>query len=228
MLIPKSLTCVALCLVISGCGGGGSGTTGADAQPGDAESLGPAEAIAQSMAESGGEGEAPGGESEVPSADAGSIPLSPDNTQIQFIGTHAGDDPNPRTGEFTEFGGTANLDESGAITAVSVEIQTSSLSTEIENLTNHLQSPDFLDVREHPTITFETTSIEAADEGTTLTGNLTLMGTTNEVSFPAQVSLTDGQLSLNATLTINRTDYGMDGVLDRVNEEVEIKVSVGG
>lgn len=226
MFISRSLTCLALCLFIVGCGGGNTtGTNGSDADMVEEDVLGPAEAINQAMADAGGGTESETTETATPSA-AGTIALSPENTQIQFIGTHNRENLDPRTCEFTDFAGTAMVDDDGNLTGVTVEIQTNSVKTFDQKLTDHLMNEEFLDVNVHPTIVFETTGIDMGEDGATLNGDLTLMGTTKPVSIPAEVSVTDGKLSLSGSLKINRSEYGMDQNLDSVNDEVEIKVTV--
>jgi len=159
----------------------------------------------------------------------GAKELSPTNAQIQFIGKHTDDKPD-RVGVFTEFKGQAMIDPAtSALTAVSVEIPVSSLATPFEKLNDHLKSPDFFDVREYPTAKFESTGIttgEAAGQQN-IAGKLTLMSTTKEVSFPAEVSVTDGALKLNGKLTIKRSEYGMNKLLEGVKDDVDINVSVG-
>lgn len=157
------------------------------------------------------------------------IALSPDNTLIQFVGTHVGPspDPNARTGNFSDFQGsvTAADDE---VSAISVEIQMASVSTPMDKLTNHLQAPDFFDVRQFPTASFQTTSIVPDEDGKhMITGELTLHGETKEISFPAEISMTDGQLDLMATLTLDRTEFGMTQNTDKVNKEVALTIGVG-
>lgn len=154
--------------------------------------------------------------------------LSSENTTIQFVGTHVGDKPDPRKGQFSEFSGTMVADPAaGSVTSISVEIQTASLSTEIEKLTNHLKSPDFFDVRQFPTATFESTSITPGEGDTvTVTGNLTLHGETREIEFPATVTVNDDGVTLESSFTIDRTQFGMDYGLEQVEKEVAMTVTV--
>ena len=222
MLFTKSLMLAAACLFITGCGGGDAETPpAAETELGDSADFGPAESTIEVVADSG-DG------SETTAGDSTAFALTPDNTQIQFIGTHNKDEPDPRTCEFTDFIGEATIAADGRVTGISVEIQTNAITTFNDDLTNHLKNEDFLDVRVHETITFEMNSIDVDDDGMTLIGNLTLMGTTNEVSFPADVSVADGQLSLTGSLTILRSEYGMDKKLEDVNDEVQINITVGG
>jgi polyisoprenoid-binding protein YceI len=228
MFVSRSLMSLSLCLFLMGCGGGNVADAPPEAETdlGSPDTLGASEELADPMVDPGDDPTSTAAGDETPEGDS-ALTITPDNTQIQFIGTHNADNPDPRTCEFTEFAGEATLGPNGRLSAISVVIQTDSISTFNNDLTNHLKNEDFLDVRTHDTITFETTSIDVGDEEMTLNGNLTLMGTTNEVSFPARVAVTDGRLSLTGSLTINRSEYGMDKLLDRVNDEVEINVTVG-
>jgi polyisoprenoid-binding protein YceI len=161
-------------------------------------------------------------------AQESSIALTPENTTIQFVGTHADPNkPDPRTGRFSQFSGSAIVDGS-ALKSLNVEIETASLTTEIEKLTNHLKSVDFFDVNEHPKATFTSTSIEPSEEGNdmvTITGDLTLLGETQSISFPATVRTEDG-FELSAEFSIDRTQFGMDYGADSVLKDVQMSVTV--
>ncbi|MFO1095961.1 MAG: YceI family protein [Planctomycetaceae bacterium] len=181
---------------------------------------------------------APAAESAAPAADgaaqaetapAGTMALSPANAQIQFVGKHTDDKPD-RVGVFTEFTGQAAIDPAThTLTAVSVDIPISSVATAFDKLTDHLKSPDFFDAREHPTAKFESTSIAAGEQPgqQVVNGKLTLMGTTKDVSFPADVTVADGMVKLTGHLTIKRSEYGMNKMLEGVKDEVDLNVSIG-
>jgi polyisoprenoid-binding protein YceI len=80
-------------------------------------------------------------------------------------------------------------------------------------LVGHLKSDDFFGVDKHGTATFvitEATPIAKAAAGKpnyTIKGNLTIKGITNPVSFPATVSVKDGQATAEADVTVDRTKY---------------------
>jgi polyisoprenoid-binding protein YceI len=164
-------------------------------------------------------------------AEEKAIQLSPENTKIQFVGTHVGPKPDPqaRVGTFKEFTGQAVLgSDSQPLESVSLDIQAGSLETQMGKLNNHLNTEDFLDTRSHPTITFRSKSISKGEQGKAqIVGDLTLHGVTKEVTIPADVTVNGGAPSLKAEFTIDRTEYGMDRMLDRVNKEVDITVTIG-
>lgn len=97
-----------------------------------------------------------------------------------------------------------------------------------EKLVGHLSSPDFFDVANHPTASFEITSV--SEDGSSATGNLTVRGITNEETVEG-ISVADGTLS--GTLTFDRKKYGVsweapmpDAVLsDEIPLTIELKVA---
>ena len=158
------------------------------------------------------------------------IALTPSNTRIQFTGTHKKNpppDPDARVGTFSAFDGKAVVADD-ELKSISVVIKIDSIETPQEKLTNHLKAPDFFDAREYPTAKFETTRIARNVDGDhQITGDLTMLTTTKEVSFPARVGMQDGKLSLSAQLKIDRTEFGMTDHTDNVNEEVSLQIDVG-
>lgn len=163
--------------------------------------------------------------------EGGTVTLTPNNTKITFVGTHSGEKPDPRTGTFTKFTGEADVDpDAKLLTSVKMDIETDSVSTPIDKLTNHLKTGDFLDVREYPKLTFESSkiSVNDADAGNvTIVGQLTLHGTTKEISIPASVKVTDDGLTLVSNFTIDRTDFGMEFGEGKIEKNVALSVVIG-
>ena len=155
--------------------------------------------------------------------------MTPENTLIQFVGTHVGPTPDPkaRTGKFGDFSGKAIMADE-QLKSVSVDIQIASVDTGMEKLNNHLQAEDFFSVREYPTAKFESTKIEPGENGEhNVTGALTLHSKTNEISFPASIEMTDGSLNFSGKLTLDRTEFGMDQNTEKVNKEVDLTITIG-
>ena len=164
--------------------------------------------------------------------ESGQASLMPPNTTIEFTGTHMGAEPNPRIGYFTKFKGQLTFDEeSGAPRSGTIEIDTGSLVTPIDKLTNHLKSPDFFDVRQFPKATFKTTKIEptpiASAPTYKVTGDLTIRGVTKSITFPATVKVSDAGVVLESKFKLKRSDFGMNFGPDRVVDEVSMSVIVG-
>lgn len=230
--IPRLL--ISASLIIAGCSqtATSTSTTGGtnDAAPAAGATAGsseldsdPASTTAAAPADSNGSQSTSG------SVESSTLTLAPENTKIEFVGTHVGEKPDPRTGGFEKFTGEAVVDRAAkALKSVQVEIDAVSLWTEFPKLTDHLKSPDFFEVREYPTIAFESTRIEPGAAGESqLTGNLTLHGVTKEITFPATVEVSEDDLTLRSAFSVNRSEFGMDLLTDQVVDEVSLNVIVG-
>jgi polyisoprenoid-binding protein YceI len=107
----------------------------------------------------------------------------------------------------------------GNVTAGKVKVDMNSIAvTDIKdaetnaNLVNHLKSPDFFEVAKFPDANFEVTSVTAkADKATgnthVVNGKMTIKGIAQDVSFPAKVTGTDASLTINGTLTLDRSKF---------------------
>ena len=82
------------------------------------------------------------------------------------------------------------------------------------DLEAHLKNADFFDVEKQPTSDFKITAVAdlagelpkdaVAGANKTISGNLTLLGKTLNVSFPAKVTVAEGKASIEAKFTVNR------------------------
>lgn len=110
--------------------------------------------------------------------------------------------------------------EGGAVTSASITMNAAEITaTEVSNLnagadglTGHLRSGDFFATEEFPTASFAVTNVEAIEGSDTdydVIGDLTIKGETNEVTFPAQIGITDGGLSVSGSTLIDRTKWGI-------------------
>ena len=86
-------------------------------------------------------------------------------------------------GGFKAFTGTISQGEDAASTSARVTIEAASIDTGAEDRDNHLRGGDFLDVENHPQITFETTSVAQAGSDFTVTGDLTIRAITKPVTL---------------------------------------------
>ena len=109
---------------------------------------------------------------------------------------------------------------------VEIDIETDSLYSDDPKLTGHLKTADFFDVKNHPKATFKSTKIEKADKGYTVTGELTMLGKTKAVSFPATIAATNAGLSVSASFAIDRTEWGMNYGKGKIEDKVTIGIAV--
>lgn len=141
-------------------------------------------------------------------------------------------------GRFNDYAGTILLDDKDpSKSSVDVSIKTSSINTDNAQRDGHLKSPDFLDAAKFPEITFKSNSVEKKGDGFVAHGTLTIRGVSKSVDLPFKLNgpINAGNASLlgaEASLTINRQDYGvswsktLDGGSLVVSNDVKIDINV--
>jgi polyisoprenoid-binding protein YceI len=121
-------------------------------------------------------------------------------------------------GEFTKLTGSAQINPADpAKSTVEVTIQAGSLSTREPQRDEHLRSPDFFDVANYPTLTFQSKRVEPFEAETfKVTGDLTIRGVTKQVTFDVEgptPSVKDPWGNIRAGVTasakVNRKDFGL-------------------
>ncbi len=130
------------------------------------------------------------------------------NSEILFVGSKVTGSHN---GGFKSFTGSFTVADHALVGGGQrIVIDMNSLWTDTEKLTGHLKSEDFFNVAKNPQATFELTKLNSvAAEQFEVSGNLTLNGTTKNITFPATASLADGKAKVHAKFNINRKDFGI-------------------
>jgi polyisoprenoid-binding protein YceI len=103
--------------------------------------------------------------------------------------------------------GTATLTGSAPVTGVKVQD---------ENLSAHLQSPEFFDAERTPDISFSSTTVHRSGDEIAIAGDLTIKGITHPIE--AQGTITDPaddpyggvRFGLKLETTIDRTQFGLN------------------
>lgn len=79
-----------------------------------------------------------------------------------------------------------------------------------DKLVGHLKSEDFFSVEKFPTGQFKITSVKKSTAGEySVTGELTIKGITNEISFPAKIKVGNGTVVAEGTATLDRTKWNV-------------------
>jgi polyisoprenoid-binding protein YceI len=95
-------------------------------------------------------------------------------------------------------------------------------------LTTHLKSPDFFEVKKFPQAKFVTTKVVRVGLENKVTGDLTMHGKTKSVTFPINFKHTLQGLNADATLKIDRTQWGITYGKGMIDDEVAIVISIAG
>jgi polyisoprenoid-binding protein YceI len=121
-------------------------------------------------------------------------------------------------GEFEKYRGEVSYDPAHPeATRIEATIETASVNTREARRDGDLRSPLFFDVENHPEMKFVSKSARAAGEGNLdVTGDLTIRGTTHEVTLAAreisavQVDMRGTpRIGATASTKIKRSDFGM-------------------
>ena len=161
--------------------------------------------------------------------------LDPYHTQVEFAAKHLG--MMTVRGHFAEVSAVADIDpDHPQASSVQVTIQTVSIRTHNETRDNDLRSSNFLEADRFPTMTFKSTSVvPAGTDRYTLTGDLTIKGTTRPVALQVvkygefNDSMLGHRIAYSASGQINRKEFGLsfNVMLDGrfvVSDEIQIMI----
>ncbi|MEL7258621.1 MAG: YceI family protein [Pseudomonadota bacterium] len=167
-------------------------------------------------------------------ADMARYELDPTHTFVYFKVDHIG--YAKTLGVFTEVSGGFMYDaDSQELGDVDVSINAASVNTFHEARDEHVRNKDFLNVSEHPQITFVASSGSAESENNgTVTGDLTVLGQTRPVMLSVTLNKAGAYpfghkrdvLGLSMQTSIKRSDFGMMYAVENglVGDTVDINI----
>ncbi len=173
----------------------------------------------------------------IPGYVAGTWEIDPVHSEVGFSVRHMM--VSKVRGRFTKFSGEIVTTEDVLSSSVTAEIDLASIDTGAEARDNHLRSPDFFDVENHPTMTYRSTGLRQEGDHWVLDGELTLKGVTRRVPLTLEVNgfgpdaYGGTRAGFTASGEINRQDFGVTwnsaieaggvAVADKVSIHLEIE-----
>jgi polyisoprenoid-binding protein YceI len=145
-------------------------------------------------------------------APAGTWTIDPIHSRVDFeVSYLAG----TFKGEFHEIG--AELTVDGDRASLEGTAKVASVDVKDENLSAHLQSPDFFDAERHPELRFAAEGIRLDGDGrVSVDGELTIKGVTRPVTVTGTVTAPiadaygNDRIGLSLTTSVDRTEFGVD------------------
>ena len=140
--------------------------------------------------------------------------LDMSHSEIGFSVRHAG--ISKVRGRFREATGEAHVRDSLADSSLHATVSTASFDSGDANRDAHVKGEDFFDVAQFPEMTFKGTHIDGDGEDYTLTGDLTIKGTTRPVTvdFTYEGTAVDPfgnqRIGFEGAVVINRKDWGVN------------------
>lgn len=171
----------------------------------------------------------------VPGADNYTVDAA--HTSVSFKISHLG--LSFTHGRFNDVSGSFAIDAADAAkSSFALSIKPESIDTGNRQRDDHLRSPDFLNVKQFPALSFKSTAVSAAeksaDGGYVVTGDFTMHGVTKSIKF----TLTGGKIAefppgtkrtgYSTDLVLKRSDFDMTGGAGAIGDEVHVSISLEG
>ena len=162
--------------------------------------------------------------------------IDPGHAEVGFVGRHFG--LTKIRGRFGKVDGDVTIADDLTASSVTVTIDMASISSGDEAHDDHLRSPDFFDVANHPTATFRSTALTVDGTSAALAGELTIRDITRPVTIDvdylghARDPWQNDRAVFSASAQINREDWGLtwNMVLDAggllVSKEIRLEIEV--
>jgi polyisoprenoid-binding protein YceI len=159
--------------------------------------------------------------------------IDPAHTGVYFKIEHLG--ISWTFGRFDDAAGKCTVDKDDpSKSSFAMTIKIESLDTNNKMRDDHLRSPDFFNAKQFPVMTFTSTAVKAVAGGYEVAGDFNLHGVTKSITFPlrggkeAEFPKGMHRIGFTTELTLKRSDYGMDKLLNAVGDEVTIAISFEG
>lgn len=160
---------------------------------------------------------------------AAEFKVEPSHTHVLFFVNHLGFSGYP--GWFTGVDGTLFFDtESPANSRLNITIDAGSVTTTSAALNDKLKEAAYFNVAQHPTITFNSTSVAKTSDTTgVVSGDLTLLGVTKPVTLDVRFNQRGyneyahaDMVGFSAKTSINRSEFGMTELVPAVSDKVDL------
>jgi polyisoprenoid-binding protein YceI len=138
-------------------------------------------------------------------------------------------------GRFDEFKGEFTIDAtSPEQTSFALKINPASVDTNNQKRDEHLRSPDFLNVKQFPSMSFKSTAVRPIKGGYEVTGEFTMHGVTKPVTLELIGGRTQEmpkgvqRTGFSSEFVLKRADFGIGQVTPMIGEKIYVTVSFEG
>jgi polyisoprenoid-binding protein YceI len=139
-------------------------------------------------------------------------------------------------GRFNEASGKFTIDrDDPSKSSFELTIKADSVDTGNKGRDDHLRSGDFFDTKQYPTITFKSTAVKAARGGYEVTGDFTMHGKTQKITFALEggkeaEAMGMKKIGFSTELMIKRSDYAMEKKMigTMLADDVKVYIDIEG
>ena len=161
----------------------------------------------------------------------GTYPIDTAHSQLGFSLMHLG--ISAIRGTFDEYTGELKVGGDLDDTSVTIDAEMASINSGNPLRDKNVHAAEYLDVANHPRMSFRSTSIAESDSGYTRTGDLTvrsvIVPTTFDVTYNGEAIFPiDGSTHFGFTgrATISRSAFGVSHAPDVISDEVDLMLDV--
>ena len=130
-------------------------------------------------------------------------------------------------GTFKGLRGTIKWDVANpAASSFNVSVDVNTVNTGITSRDSHLKKEEYFDVAKYPTLNFVSSTVSKTSEGYSVTGNLTIKGTTKQVVIPFTVTTAGNGYLFEGNFTLDRRDYKVGGGSMVLGNEVKVTLKI--
>jgi len=141
--------------------------------------------------------------------------IDPNHSFLEFSGRHMV--VSVYKGRFSGVSGTIDLDLANPTeSSVEAVVDATTVYTGSDQRDGHIKTADFLDIENHPTLTFKSRRVESSGgESAKVVGDLTIRGTTHELTFDVEYLGQETNpygtkvLGFEAKSSFSRKDFGL-------------------
>lgn len=161
----------------------------------------------------------------------GTYPIDTAHSQLCFSLVHLG--ISVIRGTFDQYSGELEVGDSLENTSVTIDAEMDSINTGNALRDKNVRVPEYLDVDNHPHMSFRSTSITEVDAGYSLTGDLTIkdvtVPTTFDVTYNGEAIFPiDGSTHFGFTgrTVISRSAFGVSHAPEVISDELGLTLDV--
>jgi len=161
----------------------------------------------------------------------GTYPIDTAHSQLCFSLVHLG--ISVIRGTFDQYSGELEVGDSLENTSVTIDAEMDSINTGNALRDKNVRVPEYLDVANHPRMSFRSTSITEVDAGYALTGDLTIkdvtVPTTFDVTYNGEAIFPiDGSTHFGFTgrTVISRSAFGVSHAPEVISDELGLTLDV--
>ena len=137
-------------------------------------------------------------------------------------------------GAFKGVSGTLTYDEANpGAAAIDLTLDAESVDSRNDNRDTHIKSPDFLNAKQFPTITFKSKSVTASGNDLKVTGTLTLHGVSKDITVTATKTGSGTHprsqkqmIGFHSEFTVQRSDFDMNFMVGPLSDDVTFILSL--